>query len=65
MTHKKLKAGDVRQEGDQVQRTEPYGRLGSQGCNDDKDYQEWQPSRMIGELILPSDLIVARFRRPL
>lgn len=65
MKHKELKVGDKRQEGDEVQRTVVYGRLGPRGCGDDKDFTNWQPVRLVGEVILPVDLIVSRFRRPL
>jgi hypothetical protein len=61
--YKNLTAGNIRQAADQVRRTYPYGPLGPRGCGDDKDFSSWQPVRLIGRPILPSDLFVAEFRR--
>ncbi len=69
MTHKILKVGDIRQEGDEIRRTEPYAigyYTGEKDLNSDyKDFSEWQPCGLLGHRILPVDLKVAEFRRPI
>lgn len=61
-----LKAGDVRQEGDEVRRiVADYSNL--IGPEDDYRYFQrdaWLPVRLLSHPILPADLIVSEFRRP-
>jgi len=58
---KTLKAGDIRQEGDETKTKEGYNKM-----NGYEEYanKSWQPVRLLGHAILPSDLMVAEFRRP-
>lgn len=79
MTHIPLKAGDVRQIGDEYripQMQSAYPCKGSLPVPQDQFAQftqmihyfragPWHPVRLIGELILPADLISANFRRPI
>ena len=60
MKYQTLKAGDVRQRGDEV--IHKYG--GSKhGCGTETP-ADWQPVTLINHTILESDLIVSAFRRP-
>lgn len=72
-TYKQLVAGDVRQKGDEVA---GYGLKGTQYAhyneihcpntnpNPKIIWTDWEPVNLIGELILASDVMAARFRRP-
>lgn len=72
-TYKQLVVGDMRQNGDEVA---GYGLMGTQYAyyneircpnthpNPKIIWTEWKPVNLIGELILASDMIAARFRRP-
>jgi hypothetical protein len=64
MTHKPLKAGDIRQKGDEVQH-----KFGCPNAtfNDEKyeKKEQWLPVRLLGHKIMESDLIVSTFRRPI
>lgn len=67
MNYQTLKAGDVRKAGDEVAE---YTRIGSIGfCPNTNptlfETGDWNRVNLIGYSILTSDLIAARFRRPL
>jgi len=54
-----LKAGDVRQEGDEVTQNPGF----TSKCGNGKE-GEWVPTQMVGFPILPIDLHANSFRRP-
>lgn len=60
MKYQTLKAGDVRQQGDEV--IHKYG--GSKHGGATETPAGWQPVTLINHTILESDLIVSVFRRP-
>jgi len=62
MNYKPLIVGDVRQRGDEVRH-----KVGYQNDNsfDEVDrLGEWRPARLLSHPILPADLVVCEFRRP-
>lgn len=59
--YKPLRPGDIRCRGDEVRHT---GRT-HENRSDARTYPDnWQPVSLIGHAILPADVIVAEFRRP-
>lgn len=59
MQYKILKAGDVRQEGDEVKVTakEPFTSYNEQ-------FRDFVPINLVGHPILPVDLVNCEYRRP-
>jgi hypothetical protein len=64
ITHRKLKVGEVRREGDETRVA--YTRYRGMYGNDDPYLFErpWEPVSLIGHPILPADIVVSEFRRP-
>jgi len=62
-TYRQLTAGDIRQKGDEVQRTVKGGGYDVMGDRY-SDSKDWLPVRLLGHAILPTDLISSTFRRP-
>lgn len=60
IAYKKLRIGDVRQEGDEVERLTPYPSWSDK----DVGYENgFNPVKLIGHKILASDLMNSQFRR--
>jgi hypothetical protein len=59
-----LKAGDVRQEGDEYRKDRGFHVDCTNAKPMEHNWDPWQPVRLLGHTILPSDLIVTQFRRP-
>lgn len=55
MNYIELKAGDIRQAGDETQHAHPEPDWGN---------PTWHPVKLLGHVILPSDLVASNFRRP-
>lgn len=76
MNYKELKAGDVRQGGDEYRRDIGNGHIhcnGEWGYRRDREphrisnpnWLDWVPARLHGHAILMADLILTQYRRPL
>jgi hypothetical protein len=66
VTHKPLAVGDIRQSGDEVKHNFGHNNSGSTVDSNTYDKKDkWNPVRLLNHAILPSDLVVSTFRRPI
>lgn len=64
MQYIQLKAGDIRQDGDEVSHNSGAQKYLGQDSRDERK-QVWRPVNMLDSTILASDLISSSFRRPI
>lgn len=62
MNYKPLTAGDTRQPGDEVRHK--FGHKDSCCIFDADRLGQWRPATLLSHPILPADLVVCEFRRP-